>query len=458
MPLGYLFSVLIIAFAAATAVAGPRPAHTTPSFWGFWVTFLINELPFLALYLLVGNSVIALAQGDLFTPVGLVSLVVATAAAAGLVVLIRRAAAAGAALRQALTGYGIELPVVRTRWVRVLLLPFAARRRGVVRVGNVAYGGAGKRNLLDVHHRRDRPVGGPVLVYFHGGGFRMGHKRKGCRPMFFELAGRGWVVVSANYRLSQPFPDAHVDAKRVVAWVRAHIDEYGGDPGTILVSGSSAGAHLASMLALTSADLSFQPGFESVDTSVAAVIGFGGYYGRVAGPGSSPVDHIPEAAVIQSEARPADHPTEHSAADRVGDCGAGRAADGGVGRAGDRVGGCGGDGDASCAGDRGAGCAEDQFVGRAVMGPGVSSSARRGGVPPFLFLHGDLDSSTLIEDTRAFAARLREAGARSVILAELPGAQHSFDLFYSLRFGHVIEAVAAFGAAVQSAGMRTAVR
>ena len=150
----------------------------------------------------------------------------------------------------------------------------------------------------------------------------------------------------------------------MIAWVRSHAAEYGGDPRTVIVAGGSAGAHLAAMVALTPNDPAFQPGFESADTSVAAAIGCYGYYGRVDGPGSSPLD-------------------------RVGDA------------------------------------------------------------PPFLFLHGDLDSSTLVEDTRELVARLRAVSTQPVVYAELPGAQHNFDLVFSLRYSQIIEAVAAFGASLR---------
>jgi acetyl esterase/lipase len=364
VPIGYVFSIALLAFCTATAVIGPRPAHTTLTYWGFWATFLINELPFLALYALAGDSILAFVQGDLVSPGGLVAFAVAVLTAAGLAVLVRRALPTGAVLRRVLAAdAGIDLRPARRPWAHILLVPFAARRRDVVRVGNLAYGDAGRRNLLDVYHRRDRPTGGPVLVYFHGGGFRMGHKRWEGRALLYQLAARGWVCVSANYRLAPAhhFPDAHVDAKRVIAWVRSHAADHGGDPRTVIVSGSSAGAHLASMTALTPNDPEFQPGFESADTSVAAAICFFGYYGRVGGPGSSPLDRLRDA-------------------------------------------------------------------------------------PPFLFLHGDKDSLTLVEDTRELVSRLRDVSTQPVVYAELPGAQHAFDLFYSLRYSQVIEAVTAFGA------------
>ncbi|MFI5952232.1 alpha/beta hydrolase [Cryptosporangium sp. NPDC051539] len=346
MPYGYLFTVAVLAFVTATAVIGPRPAHTTQNFWGFWATFLINELPFLALYVLAASSVLALVQGDLLSPGGLAGLAVAVFTAGGLVVLIRRALATRAVLA------GIGLAPGPVRWAHVLLAPLAVRRWDVTRAGKIAYGDAGRRNLLDVYHRRDRPTGGPVLVYFHGGGFHSGHNRREGRALLYRLAARGWVCVSANYRFSG-YPDAHADAERVVAWVRAHAAEYGGDPATVCVSGSSAGGHLAAMTALA-------------DPSISGAIGFYGYYGRVAGPGSSPLDLVRDA-------------------------------------------------------------------------------------PPFLFLHGDLDSSTLVEDTREFVSRLREASRGPVFYAELPGAQHSFDLFYSLRYSQLIDAVEAFGATLVKA-------
>jgi acetyl esterase/lipase len=52
----------------------------------------------------------------------------------------------------------------------------------------------------------------------------------------------------------------------VIAWVRAYGHEYGADPGMLFVSGSSAGAHMASLAALTPNDPTFQPGFEDADT------------------------------------------------------------------------------------------------------------------------------------------------------------------------------------------------
>ncbi len=66
------------------------------------------------------------------------------------------------------------------------------------------------------------------------------------------------------------------------------------------------------------------------------------------------------------------------------------------------------------------------------------------GAPPFLVVHGDLDTIVAVDDARDFVARLRAASARPVAYAELPGAHHAFDLFHSIRAEAVADAIAAF--------------
>ena len=150
-PIGYLFSVALLGFCTAVAVIGPRPARTTPSYWGFWVTFLINEQPFVAFYALVADTVLAFAQGDLASPLGLTGAALAVLTSAGLAVLVRRAMSATPALRRALAeGAGIALPPARLPWAHILLAPGVVRRRDVTRVADIPYADAGKRNLLDV--------------------------------------------------------------------------------------------------------------------------------------------------------------------------------------------------------------------------------------------------------------------------------------------------------------------
>jgi acetyl esterase/lipase len=54
--------------------------------------------------------------------------------------------------------------------------------------------------------------------------------------------------------------------------------------------------------------------------------------------------------------------------------------------------------------------------------------------PPFFIAHGDRDTVAPVEAARHFANRLGSVSTNPVVYAELPGAQHAFDLFHSLRF------------------------
>ena len=138
----------------------------------------------------------------------------------------------------------------------------------VERVADISYGDAGRWNTLDVYRHRSRPSGCPTLVYLHGGGFRSGRKNREARLLLYRLAGRGWICISANYRLSPAaeFPDHLVDVKKVIAWVGEPGRGYGADPSTLVVAGSSAGGNLAATAALTPNDPRFQPGFEDAET------------------------------------------------------------------------------------------------------------------------------------------------------------------------------------------------
>ena len=70
--------------------------------------------------------------------------------------------------------------------------------------------------------------------------------------------------------------------------------------------------------------------------------------------------------------------------------------------------------------------------------------------PPFFIAHGDRDTIVLAEDARAFVETLRSTSSNPVVYAELPGGQHTFDLFESLRFASVIDGIEAFAAQIRS--------
>jgi acetyl esterase/lipase len=70
--------------------------------------------------------------------------------------------------------------------------------------------------------------------------------------------------------------------------------------------------------------------------------------------------------------------------------------------------------------------------------------------PPCFVAHGDRDSLVIVEDAHAFVAQLRATSSNPVVYAELPGAQHGFDLYRSRRFDTVIDAIEAFADCIRS--------
>jgi predicted esterase len=123
---------------------------------------------------------------------------------------------------------------------------------------DVAYGDH-ERHRLDVHTSGTQDAAGPgapVLVFVHGGGFTGGDKHVPGTPMYDHIGAwavrNGWVGVTITYRLAPEFtwPSGAQDVAAAVAWVRAGIASYGGDPSRIVVAGHSAGSvHVASFLA-----------------------------------------------------------------------------------------------------------------------------------------------------------------------------------------------------------------
>ncbi len=66
------------------------------------------------------------------------------------------------------------------------------------------------------------------------------------------------------------------------------------------------------------------------------------------------------------------------------------------------------------------------------------------GAPPFMVFHGERDTLVPVDDARAFVERLRAVSDSEVLYVELPGAEHAFDLFPSLRTARVVEGIERF--------------
>lgn len=286
MPFGYLITTGLIAAGVLFALAPPRPRRSSPFRLSFVLAFAVNELPFFAFYWLGASTALAIAQSDIANPVGWIGLGLAIVAIPGLVLIARRALPTGKAVDCALTEAGLPTRSRRRpRWHRILLWPFGFPNIGIERIRNIAYGDAGRANLLDVYRGRSHSGTGPTLVHLHSGGFFMGSKSREARPLFDRLARRGWVCISPNYRLRTRYPDQLDDVKKVLAWVREQGREYGADPNVVFVAGSSAGGHLASMAALT-----------TNDPSLRGVVSMYGYYGPVGRERSTPLAYEGEGA------------------------------------------------------------------------------------------------------------------------------------------------------------------
>jgi acetyl esterase/lipase len=229
-----------------------------------------------------------------------------------------------------------------------------------------------------------------VLVQIPGGAWVYGNKQNQAYPLLSHLAARGWVCVSISYRLApkNPWPAQIHDVKRALAWVKDNVAEFGGDPGFVVVTGGSAGGHLASLAALSSDDPALQPGFESADTSVAAAVPLYGRYDWVSRAGLGRGQFIPflERAVVRK---------------------------------------------------------------RFVDAPEVFREASplyrvHPEAPPFFVVHGTADSLIPVEEGREFVDALRKVSSSAVGYLEVPGAQHAFDLFGSPRARHTATAVESF--------------
>ena len=266
MPIGYWFPVALYSWGVVCALTRWRRLGSFSAI----PALLASELPFIVGYLLIASTVLALIDGDLGSPGGAAGAAVALLALVGLGVIVRRALRAHAALHNA------GRP--GRPWGRILRAPFFPGRLDVVRVRGLAYGD-GPHRTLDVYHRRDRPGGAPVLLHFHGGGFYSGSKAREARPLIRHLTSRrGFVCVSADYRL-QPhvtLADQVADVRDAIAWVRAHAADYGAEPGTLYVTGSSAGANLAIRAVCAG------------ETGIAGLICRYGYYGNLAPRGDMP--------------------------------------------------------------------------------------------------------------------------------------------------------------------------
>ena len=403
-PVPWLFLLASVVGAAFTLNAlrpmGSRPRRSVLSFFAGWLT---TEL---ALHHLAWQVVLTLGfvwAGALGAWPGFVGLGISLASWAGLVHCYRVAQGAEAVVEQALTatlgdGYreAIRQDIAEkfapaVEW-RDLVLPFPMRHPDVERIRNIVYTRVGKVALrLDVYRHRDRPEKCPTLLQVHGGAWILGSKNEQGIPLMLHLASHGWVCISVDYRLSPKatFPDHLVDLKRAVQWIREHGAEYGADPDFLVVTGGSAGGHLASLLALTQNVPEYQPGFEDADTSVQGCVAFYGVYDFTDRHGL--YRHQGLRRLLERRVMKAKFDDARDAYDRAS-----------------------------------------------------PMSCIQHGIPPFFVIHGTHDTLVPVEEARRFSGALREVEGGPVVYAEMPGAQHAFEIFPSLRSLFVVHGVERF--------------
>jgi acetyl esterase/lipase len=160
-----------------------------------------------------------------------------------------------------------------------VLLPSAQISPNVETLAGISYtDGApadADKHKLDLYLPRDKKDF-PVLVFLHGGSWRSGD-RSLYKALGDRLARAGIGIAIPSYRLmpQNPHPAQIEDAAAAFAWVAQNIAQHGGDASRIYLSGHSAGAHLAALLAL---DEKYLGKFGLPRTSIHSVIAMSGIY------------------------------------------------------------------------------------------------------------------------------------------------------------------------------------
>ncbi len=378
---------------------GMAAAGTVIPLWA--PSWAVSEFPLHVALVQAVTAVTAVRRGALVHPSGRVGAAVLLGASVVVTSAWRNCRRTDTTFEEVLTstlgaGCQPELPPMpsresRAQW-RQLWLPRLSERKCYLRHENLSYGDNGIRNHLDVWHRDDLApgAGAPVLIQIHGSAWMKGSKRGQGYPLLAHMAARGWVCVAINYSLAPTarWP-AHIhDVKRAIAWVKRSIAAYGGDPGCVALTGGSAGGHLTALAALTPNEPTFQPGFEGEDTSVVAAVPVYGVYDLLDRAGDSPPEQeVFLRRIVIGASKEEAYQTWHD---------------------------------------------------------GSPLSWINSAAPPFLVIHGGNDTWTNPEQARAFSAALARVSRNPVAYAELPGAQHMFDLLPTVRAAATVAAIDRF--------------
>lgn len=139
---------------------------------------------------------------------------------------------------------------------------------------NISYS-THKETVLDIYQSKRAPTSTsrPAVIVIHGGGWVGGKKDNVFERLCLPYLEKGFVVANVEYRLAStaPAPAAVEDVLAATAWFRSNASRYGVNRKKIIVTGDSAGGHLALMVGLTPKQAKF-----GRVTKVAAVVNFYG--------------------------------------------------------------------------------------------------------------------------------------------------------------------------------------
>ena len=193
-------------------------------------------------------------------------------------------------------------------------------------VADVAYASQSPAEKLDLYLPKAAAAPSPLVIWIHGGGFRLGDKRSIRRrtsgpppipvgrdgpyqiqvPDVVALTARGYAVAAINYRLGPSMGADAVaaiqDGKAAVRFLRANAGNFHIDPGKFAVWGDSAGGYMAAMLGATGDQRTVfdAPALGNATTSsaVQAVVVWFGAEDRLPGPDLSVAAHLPAAGTL----------------------------------------------------------------------------------------------------------------------------------------------------------------
>ena len=114
-------------------------------------------------------------------------------------------------------------------------------------IPNITYAKANNTDLkLDLYLTKNRVSPVPTLLLFHGGGWVAGQKERNVLQLLPYLS-MGWAVLNVEYRLAENSlaPAAVEDARCALRWAIYHAKECNFDTSKIVLTGGSAGGHLA---------------------------------------------------------------------------------------------------------------------------------------------------------------------------------------------------------------------